>query len=76
MPAADRKDYTRAVNCLMNMPSRYNKTEFPGARSRFDDYVAFHISVTLIHHGSVQAVSIYKHTSISNISVVQLPSIP
>jgi tyrosinase len=54
MTADDRKDYSRAVYCLMNTPSRYNKTEFPGARTRFDDYVAHHISVTPIHHGSVR----------------------
>jgi hypothetical protein len=38
MPPHERQDYTVAVNCLMNLPSRLSKTSpelAPGAKSRY-----------------------------------------
>ena len=43
MSVDDRLEYIRAVNCLMKLPSRAPKDEFPGALNRFDDFVAYHM---------------------------------
>lgn len=43
MPTTDRKAYTDAVMCLMKLPALSSPDEVPGARSRYDDFVAMHI---------------------------------
>ncbi|AEO67326.1 040e235b-4539-4777-bd7f-6c0c9d2a8b8c [Thermothielavioides terrestris] len=39
-----REEYIAAVQCLMKLPPRAPKDRFPGALSRFDDFVAYHMS--------------------------------
>ncbi|KAK3314850.1 hypothetical protein B0H66DRAFT_563793 [Apodospora peruviana] len=56
-----RKDYTRAVKCLMNKPSRFDPVEVPGAKSRFDDFVAVHINQTLGIHGTANFLSWHRY---------------
>ena len=51
----ERKEYTKAVLCLQSKPP---KTSAPGAKSRFDDYVAVHIQMTPQVHGSVCTVQV------------------
>ncbi|MCJ1445378.1 MAG: hypothetical protein MMC23_005883 [Stictis urceolatum] len=58
---ADRKSYTDAVNCLMKKPSMYSPTAVPGARSRFDDFVATHIKQTLTIHGTANFLSWHRY---------------
>ncbi|RYP61939.1 hypothetical protein DL771_009946 [Monosporascus sp. 5C6A] len=43
---AEREDYISAVQCLQSKPSLLEEGVAPGAKSRFDDYVAVHISMT------------------------------
>lgn len=38
---SERIDYTNAVLCLQRQPAHLPNEEFPGVRSRFDDFVAF-----------------------------------
>jgi tyrosinase len=45
MAPAERKNYTDAVLCLTRKPPRLPTAEYPGVRSRFDDFVAC-VSVT------------------------------
>lgn len=40
MAPAERKNYTDAVLCLTRKPPRLPTAEYPGVRSRFDDFVA------------------------------------
>ncbi|KAK3367888.1 hypothetical protein B0H63DRAFT_87371 [Podospora didyma] len=47
----ERKAYTSAVLCLMEKPGLMT-AQAPGAKSRFDDYVAIHIQQTPRNHGS------------------------
>jgi len=54
MTGDERKKYTRAVNCMFSMPSRFDKAVFPGVRTRYDDFVAHHIDTARIHHASVR----------------------
>ncbi|KAH7094614.1 hypothetical protein FB567DRAFT_565798 [Paraphoma chrysanthemicola] len=44
MPTSDRKSYIDAVQCLMKLPALSSPEEIPGARSRYDDFVAMHIA--------------------------------
>lgn len=43
MSVEDRLEYIRAVYCLMKLPSKAPKDEFPGALTRFDDFIAYHM---------------------------------
>ncbi|KAF0637824.1 hypothetical protein FPSE5266_11583 [Fusarium pseudograminearum] len=48
----DKKAYIDAVLCLRKKPSKADQTFAPGARSRYDDFVAVHINQTLSIHGT------------------------
>ncbi|KAK1981675.1 hypothetical protein LZ30DRAFT_592215 [Colletotrichum cereale] len=52
LSGTERKAYTSAVNCLQAKPSRLRATLAPGARNRYDDFVAVHINQTLTIHGT------------------------
>lgn len=39
--------------CLMSAPSKLDKTKFPGAKSRFDDFVVVHMNQTMSIHNTV-----------------------
>ncbi|CAI7677551.1 unnamed protein product [Penicillium manginii] len=40
MAVAERINYTDAVKCLTRKPPRLPTKDYPGVRSRFDDFVA------------------------------------
>lgn len=44
MSETQRQDYVAAVTCLMKLPPTSNLTRFPGALSRYDDFVAYHMT--------------------------------
>lgn len=44
MPETERQNYIAAVTCLMKLPPTSNLTRFPGALSRYDDFVAYHMT--------------------------------
>jgi tyrosinase len=48
--------YIDAVKCLQNTPSISGPT-VPGAKSRFDDFVAVHIKQTTTIHATVRCLS-------------------
>ncbi len=56
MPAADRKAYIAAMLCIMKKPSKLDATKFPGAKSRYDDFVVVHMNQTLSIHGTVRTL--------------------
>ncbi|KAJ5683691.1 N-acetyl-6-hydroxytryptophan oxidase ivoB [Penicillium maclennaniae] len=49
---SQRINYTNAVLCLQNLPNQVPTADYPGVRSRFDDFVATHINYTLHTHYS------------------------
>ncbi|KAK7924516.1 hypothetical protein PG985_006570 [Apiospora marii] len=61
MAASERKSYTQAVNCLMAKPSKLNPAAVPGAKSRYDDFVAQHINQTLSIHGTGNFLSWHRY---------------
>ncbi|KAL8686040.1 MAG: hypothetical protein Q9224_005571 [Gallowayella concinna] len=50
MSKSDRKNYINAVKCLAKKPAKSDKKIVPGARSRFDDFVASHIQLAYEIH--------------------------
>ncbi|KAK1566059.1 uncharacterized protein LY79DRAFT_529483 [Colletotrichum navitas] len=52
LSGAERKAYTSAVNCLRAKPSKLRATLAPGARNRYDDFVAVHINQTQTIHAT------------------------
>ncbi|KAL3435233.1 hypothetical protein BDV09DRAFT_204205 [Aspergillus tetrazonus] len=46
----ERKEYIDAVICLTESPSKIDPALAPGARTRYDDFVAVHINQTLRIH--------------------------
>ncbi|GAW22247.1 hypothetical protein ANO14919_117830 [Xylariales sp. No.14919] len=49
---AEKKEYIAAVKCLQAKPSIADSTFAPGAKTRYDDFVAVHINQTLSIHGT------------------------
>ncbi|TID03838.1 Tyrosinase ustQ [Colletotrichum higginsianum] len=50
--AKERKEYIGAVQCLLTSPSKSDPAFAPGARNRYDDFVAVHINQTRSIHGT------------------------
>ncbi|OAG02011.1 Di-copper centre-containing protein [Paraphaeosphaeria sporulosa] len=48
----ERKEYIAAVQCLTTKPSKTPSSVAPGAKTRYDDFVATHINQTLSIHGT------------------------
>ncbi|CAI6014185.1 unnamed protein product [Clonostachys chloroleuca] len=48
----EKTDYINAVLCLTKKPSKADPAFAPGARTRYDDFVAVHINQTLSIHGT------------------------
>jgi tyrosinase len=49
----DRRAWLDAFQCLLTKPSKLSPTDFPGAKSRYDDFVVVHMNQTLSIHGTV-----------------------
>ncbi|KAH8892710.1 Di-copper centre-containing protein [Thozetella sp. PMI_491] len=52
LSSCQRTAYIDAVQCLMSKPSKADPTFAPGAKTRYDDFVAVHINQTLSIHGT------------------------
>lgn len=52
LTVAERREYTSAVNCLAKKTAKTNPTVAPGAKNRYDDFVAAHINQTMNIHGT------------------------
>lgn len=46
----ERLEYIKAVQCIMSAPPQTPESVAPGAKTRFDDFVAVHINETLAIH--------------------------
>jgi hypothetical protein len=54
LTVAERTNYVNAVKCLQSKPSKLSASVAPGAKSRFDDFVAVHLNQTLTIHLTVR----------------------
>jgi tyrosinase len=50
MSNQDRKSFTDAIMCLKQVPTTADATAYPGVKSRYDEYVATHINMTMSIH--------------------------
>ncbi|KAK1973441.1 tyrosinase central domain-containing protein [Colletotrichum cereale] len=57
----ERTDYISAVKCLAAKPPRYSSSTVPGARSRYDDFVATHIQQTERIHLTANFLSWHRY---------------
>ncbi|KAK8016566.1 hypothetical protein PG993_014755 [Apiospora rasikravindrae] len=57
----EKKAYITAVQCLTSAPSKLNPTNYPGAKTRFDDFVAVHINQTMSIHGTGSFLSWHRY---------------
>jgi hypothetical protein len=58
---AQRIEYTTAVKCLMKLPPKSDRTRFPGALSRFDDFVAYHMTHAMKLHDNLHLFGAHKY---------------
>ncbi|KAH7378447.1 hypothetical protein DE146DRAFT_320127 [Phaeosphaeria sp. MPI-PUGE-AT-0046c] len=61
MGSDDRKAYITAVQCLMSSPSKSDPARVPGARTRYDDFVAQHINQTGTIHATGNFLSWHRY---------------
>jgi hypothetical protein len=61
LTSAERLAYTKAVNCLLSKPANTPSSLAPGAKSRFDDFVAVHINQTMTIHYSGTFLSWHRY---------------
>lgn len=50
----EREEYIDAVLCLQSLPSIATEGAAPGALSRFDDFVATHMTQAMMLHSPVR----------------------
>ncbi|KAI4948928.1 hypothetical protein J4E91_005390 [Alternaria rosae] len=61
MSAKERKAYISAVQCMFDAPSQSDPALVPGAKTRYDDFVAQHINQTLAIHGTGNFLSWHRY---------------
>jgi tyrosinase len=59
--AAEKKAYIAAVQCLTKAPSKLSASQYPGAKTRYDDFVAIHMKNTLTIHGTGSFLSWHRY---------------
>ncbi|KAK1749680.1 putative tyrosinase [Echria macrotheca] len=57
---SERRKYIAAVKCLMSKPSKLDPIEVPGAKSRYDDFVAVHMNQTFTIHATANFLSWHR----------------
>ncbi|KAF7514939.1 hypothetical protein G7054_g14876 [Neopestalotiopsis clavispora] len=55
--------YTNAVKCLMSKPAQTPADQVPGAKSRYDDFVATHVNQTISIHATGNFLSWHRYFS-------------
>lgn len=71
-----KKDFINSVLCLQRLPSRTPADLAPGAKTRYDDFVATHINQTLeIHYTVCHPFSLLKQVLIESGNLSGLASL-
>ncbi|KAK3383479.1 hypothetical protein B0T24DRAFT_688013 [Lasiosphaeria ovina] len=58
---ADKKSYIAAMLCIMSKPSKLDQKKYPGAKTRYDDFVAVHMNQTLSIHNTGNFLSWHRY---------------
>ncbi|KAI1141442.1 Di-copper centre-containing protein [Hypoxylon sp. FL0543] len=56
-----RQEYVAAVKCLMKLPPTVDAERFPGALSRYDDFVAYHMTHAMQLHDNLHLFGAHKY---------------
>ncbi|KAL5325795.1 hypothetical protein ACEPPN_006928 [Leptodophora sp. 'Broadleaf-Isolate-01'] len=57
----EKDDYVKAVKCLLAAPSKLSSTQYPGAKSRYDDFVVVHINMTMGVHDTANFLHWHRY---------------
>jgi len=57
----DRRAYIESFLCLLKTPSKLDPKQFPGAKSRYDDFVVVHINQSGTIHGTGNFLSWHRY---------------
>lgn len=52
LSAQEKRDYTNSIKCMMAKPSKIAPGRAPGAKSRYDDFIAIHLNQTEMIHST------------------------
>jgi tyrosinase len=61
LTVTQREEYVAAVQCLMKLPPKSDKTRFPGAMNRFDDFVAYHMTHAAQLHDTLHLFHAHRY---------------
>ncbi|KAL2212969.1 Di-copper centre-containing protein [Sarocladium strictum] len=61
LSVAERKEYSKAVQCLQNKPAKTPSNVAAGAKSRFDDFVVTHIQQTGTIHNTANFLAWHRY---------------
>lgn len=61
MSTAEREEYIRAVLCLQKKPPKAPKDKAPGSLSRFDDFVATHMTQAPMLHSPTNLFAAHRY---------------
>lgn len=56
-----RQEYVASIKCLMKLPPKSDPERFPGALSRFDDFVAYHMTHAMQLHDNQHLFGAHKY---------------
>ncbi|KAF2852689.1 Di-copper centre-containing protein [Plenodomus tracheiphilus IPT5] len=59
--ATEKRAYIAAVLCITKAPSKLPSAQYPGAKTRFDDFVAIHMKNTMNIHGTGNFLSWHRY---------------
>ncbi|ORY12393.1 hypothetical protein BCR34DRAFT_299575 [Clohesyomyces aquaticus] len=57
----ERKEYIRAVKCILSKPSKLPAGKYPGAKSRYDDFVVVHMNMTPSVHSTANFMHWHRY---------------
>ncbi|XMA10487.1 hypothetical protein WAI453_003278 [Rhynchosporium graminicola] len=57
----EKDDYVKAVLCLQSTPSKLSATQYPGAKSRYDDFIVVHINMTHGVHDTASFLAWHRY---------------
>jgi tyrosinase len=61
MTKDERADYVRSVKCLLTKPSKLPAGKYPGAKTRYDDFVVVHMNMTPSVHSTANFMHWHRY---------------
>lgn len=61
MTVEQRADFVNATYCLMTSPSKGPQDQFPGARTRYDDFMSYHLTNAGTLHDTIGLFPAHKY---------------